>query len=330
MSRLLSQAEANELIGSVQTGTIDLEPFNLGSIIDCVSYDFTKPHSLSRSFTNNLSTISDGFSKAASMTLSTYLRASVTVIPLEPRHIHFQEFVTSAGNPSCLGIINLDPLKGQSVLEIEASIIFSLVDKLMGGSGETLDNQREFTEIEIKVAPRVMEKLLADFAMGSKRFVEMKPTVSRIEHNPEYGNICSGSERVVALDYEINMGQFTGMIHFGIPVSSFESVIDLLDPVDEQPERSPEERRQDIETLKNTLRRVSLEVRVDIGETRIPISKVRNLREGDVVVLDNRVTAPVDIIVEGKRKFKGIPGLVNGKKAVRWTSVNIEGGGVVD
>ncbi|MBU8921019.1 MAG: FliM/FliN family flagellar motor switch protein [Bacteroidales bacterium] len=327
MSRLLSQAEANDLIGSIQTGTIDLEPFNLGSIIDSVSYDFTKPHSLSRSFTNNLATISDGFSKAASMTLSTYLRASITVTPLEPRHILFQEFVNDAGNPACLGIVNLNPLRGQSVLEIEAPIIFSLVDKLMGGSGETLDQQRGFTEIEIRVATRVMEKLLADFAAGSKRFIDMRPAVSRIEHNPEYVNICASSERVVTLDFEINMGQFTGMIHFGIPISSFESVIELLDPVDEQPERSPEERQQDVEILKDTLRRVSLGVRVDIGETRIPISKVRNLREGDVVVLDNRVTDPVDIVIEGKRKFKGIPGLVNGKKAVRWTSVNIEGGG---
>ena len=175
-----------------------------------------------------------------------------------------------------------------------------------------------------------MRKLLGDFASGSQRFVQMKPNVSRIEHNPEFVNICASSERIVTLDYEINMGQFSGMIHLGIPVSSFESVIDLLDPVEEQPERTAEERRIDVEVLKNTLRKVSLGVRVDVGETRIPMSKARELMEGDVVVLDNRVTDPVDIVIEGKKKFKCIPGLVNGKKAVRWASANIEGGGVGD
>ncbi len=326
MSRILTQAEANDLFGSIQDGYVDLEPIDIGAALSAIAYDFTKPHSLSRGFTNNLATISDGFAKAASMTLSTYFRGSITVVPKGPKHLLFQEFVNNAGNPSCLGIVNLQPLRGQSVVEIEPAIIFSLVDKLMGGNGKPLDEKRELTEIEIRIAMKIVEKLLGDFAAGSKRFVEMHPSISRIENNPEFVNICASSERVVKLDYEVNMGEFSGMIQFCIPVSSFESVIDLLDPVDEIPERTPDERKKDAEMLLGTLRKVPLGISVEIGKTEITVSRARNLREGDLIVLDNGINEPVDIIVEGIRKFKGFPGLVNGRKAVKMTAVDIEGG----
>ncbi|MBN2071845.1 MAG: flagellar motor switch protein FliM [Candidatus Krumholzibacteriota bacterium] len=326
MVEVLTQESADQLIDSIKSGYIDLESFDFGSAARAVPYDFSKPHSLSRGFINNLATLSDGFSKAASMTLSTYFRGTITVTPRGSSHLLFQEFIGMTKMLSCLGIVNLSPLRGQSVMKIDPSIVFSLVDKLMGGRGEPLGEEREFTEIESNVAQRIMKRLLDDLRIGGDRFIKLEPSVSRIENNPEFVNICAGSERVIALHFDINMGSFTGEITFCIPVSAFESVIDMFDPVDEIPERTPAEKQQDRNFLKNALRKVSLDLSVEIGKTELSLYEAKNLKKGDLIILDNNVREPVDIIVEGIRKFKGIPGHVSGKKAVRLTSVNNEGG----
>ncbi len=320
MSETLTEVEIEALMDPISEGEIELESIDPSLLQDYVPYDFSKPHSLSPVFSSNLATVSDSFAKVASLTFSRFYRSTVSVIPSGLNHILFQEYIDTRANPSCMAIINLAPLKGQAVLELDPRIIFSLVDKLMGGEGAIPDQKREFTEIEMRVSRKVVGKLLEDLATGFNRFAEVNSSLSRVENNPDFVNIVHGMDRVVLLKLAVQIGDFSGMLSLCIPVSSFQPVIDRFDPRDEEPERSRNERKKDVRRLMETLNGLELEIQVEVGRTEIPLMKARNLKVGDLIVLDRKVSTPVDVKVEGLPKFTGIPGKCNKKKAVRIVS----------
>jgi len=322
VSQTITQAEVDELIESIREDVLELEVMDMPEFDECVAYDFSRPHSLSRAFESNLATINDSFARQTAISLSNFYRSSVSVIPRESiGHVLLQDYIKKLSKPSCIAIVNMPPLRGQMIIKLGYSTVFALVDKLMGGSGEPLDKAREFTEIEFRVFGRIVDKVLQDFAIGSNRFLELNPSISRLENNPEFVNICSGMERVVSLEFDITMGETNDMMDITIPVSAFDPVIDVLDPEEDMPERSPDEKVDDARRLRETLNEVKLDIRADIGTTEIPIEEAKALVEGDVLVLNRKASEPVDILVEGLTKFGGIPGGISGRKAVKLVSI---------
>ncbi len=325
MVGILSRTEVDALLESVKDGTLDLEPDRVVDSGGLVRYDFSKPHTLSRIFESNLATVSDSFAKQSALAISNYYRSTVSITPMGLEHVLFRDYIGKVPKPSCIAIVNLPPLRGQAILNIDANLIFAVVDRMMGGGGKAINRIREFTEIEFRISERIVEKMLGDLTIGAKRFIDLDTSMSRIENNPEFVNICPGMDRVVSLLFEMGLPNLKGMMNICIPVSAFEPVIESFDPVEELPERSPEEKREDMFKIGKTLEEVELEVCVLIGEAALPLGKAKVLNEGDVIVLDRKISDPVEVLVENVPKFLGIPGHACNRKAVKLISV-IKGG----
>ena len=63
---------------------------------------------------------------------------------------------------------------------------------------------------------------------------------------------------------------------------------------------------------------------VNLGDANIDVRDLMNLDVGDIIQLGTDATLPLDILVEGVPKFKGIPGLLKGNRAIRVTESMIE------
>ena len=48
----------------------------------------------------------------------------------------YSEFVFSLENPTCFNLITASPLEGQLILDINPSILFPIIDRLLGGGRE--------------------------------------------------------------------------------------------------------------------------------------------------------------------------------------------------
>jgi len=316
---LLSQIEVDKLLGKVSNGSRSIEPVQVSKLWTASSYDFSKPPALSHGFSSTLATICDTSAKAMSISLSTYFQSSVTVNPLIPKQLIFFDIISGVPSPSCIGIVELNPLDGESILVVDSQVIFTFVDKLMGGSGEALSSVREFTEIEFRIASMIMEKLLKDISDGFGRFVEISPSISRLEDNPEYVNICQGSDRMVILPFEIELGELNGELSLCIPFELLEPLKDKLDP-DDSVERKAAMNKKDTIDLISNLKKVKLNLRAKMGETSIPFVKAKMLKKGDVVILDRKAGEPIDLYIEDEKRFTAVPGQLNGKKAVKVVS----------
>ena len=65
--------------------------------------------------------------------------------------------------------------------------------------------------------------------------------------------------------------------------------------------------------------RTAVNMNVTLGEAAITVNDLVGLDVGDIIQLDADSSAPLDIEVEGVTKFKCVPGVLKGQRAVKVT-----------
>ena len=79
----------------------------------------------------------EGFGRNFGAALSALLRTIVEVKLTSVDQLTYSEFVFSLENPTCFNLINAEPLEGQLILDINPSILFPIIDRLLGGSNDS-------------------------------------------------------------------------------------------------------------------------------------------------------------------------------------------------
>src|SRR4030042_1265569 len=171
MTEVLSQEEIDQLLTAISTGEVDAEEISqTGDQRKIKIYDFKRPDKFSKDQIRTISMIHETFARLTTTGLSAQLRAMAHVHVASVDQLTYEEFIRSIPNPTTLAVIDMEPLKGNAVLEIDPSITFAIIDKLFGGKGEGDSKlQRELTEIESAVIEPVISKLSGQYWYSSVR-----------------------------------------------------------------------------------------------------------------------------------------------------------------
>jgi flagellar motor switch protein FliM len=151
MGEVLSQEEIDKLLNQLSTGELDAEELVETSEKQVREYDFTRPSKFSKEHLRTLEIIFDHYGRLLSTHLPGYLRKSIQVDVMNSEAVTYAEFSNALSNPVLLGIVNFAPLKGNIVMELAANLGFTIVDRMLGGAGDPLEKNRDFTEIELSI-----------------------------------------------------------------------------------------------------------------------------------------------------------------------------------
>jgi flagellar motor switch protein FliM len=191
---------------------------------EITTYDFKRPEKLSKEQIRTLSLIHETFCGIAMTSLSERLRSAVEIQISSVDQIPYEEFVRSVSVPSVIGVVNMDPLKGMAVLDIEPSTTFALVDRLLGGKGEELPIGREISEIECGLIEGIFIQLLGSLRESWTPVIDLRPRLAQIETIPQYAQIVPPTEMVVLIGMRARIGDVEGMIRFCIPYITIEAI----------------------------------------------------------------------------------------------------------
>jgi flagellar motor switch protein FliM len=75
------------------------------------------------------------------------------------------------------------------------------------------------------------------------------------------------------------------------------------------------------QSLEQLIGEMPVELSVRLGETELPVSQLTRLRAGDLVILDQRVSQPLQACVGGHARFQGWPGRVGPRRAFQIDSL---------
>ena len=319
MTEVLSQDEIDQLLTAINTGDSDTEDFrSVNDTRKIKIYDFKRPDKFSKEHIRTVSMMHETFARLTTTSLSAQLRSMAHVHVATVEQLTYEEFVRSIPTPTTLAVINMDPLKGSAVLEIDPAVTFSIIDRLFGGKGHGTKVQRELTEIENSVMEGVIVRILANMREAWTTVIDLRPRLGQIETNPQFAQIVPPAEMVVLVTLETKVGDEEGMINFCLPYITLEPIISKLSTQFWFSSVRRNTTTQYMAIIKDRLSTVEVDVVAEVGSLNVPVRDVLNLRVGDVVRLPNvRVEDPFRLSVGNKPKFFCQPGIIGKKAAVQ-------------
>ena len=319
MNEVLSQDEIDQLLMAISSGeseNVDFKPVNDTRKIKI--YDFKRPDKFSKEQIRTVQIMHETFSRLTTTSLSAQLRWMVQVHVASVDQLTYEEFIRSIPSPTTLAVINMDPLKGNAILEIDPAITFSMIDRLFGGLGQATKVQRDLTDIEQSVMEGIIVRILANMRESWTQVIDLRPRLGQIETNPQFAQIVPPSEMVVLVTLETKVGEEEGMMNFCIPYITIEPIISKLSSQFWFSSVRRSSTTQYLNVLKEKLSTVDMDVVAEIGTIDLPVRDVLALRAGDVVRLSNvRVGDPLTLSVGNKKKFLCQPGVIGKRMAVQ-------------
>ena len=319
MNEVLSQDEIDQLLMAISSGDTDTDDYKPVSDTRKIKiYDFKRPDKFSKEQIRTVSIMHETFARLTTTSLSAQLRSLVHVHVASVDQLTYEEFIRSIPTPTTLAVINMDPLKGNAVLEIDPSITFSMIDRLFGGTGQGTKVQRDLTDIEQSVMEGIIVRILANMREAWTQVIDLRPRLGQIETNPQFAQIVPPSEMVVLVTLETKVGDEEGMMNFCIPYITIEPIISKLSSQFWFSSVRRSSTTQYLGVLKEKLSTVDMDVVAEIGSINLPIRDVLGLRTGDIIRLSNtRVGDPLTLSVGNKQKFLCQPGVIGKKMAVQ-------------
>lgn len=330
MNEVLSQDEIDQLLSAISSGgggggaetsdaSIDLKQVSETRKVKL--YDFKRPDKFSKEQLRTVSNMHETFARLTTTSLSAQLRSVVHVRVASVDQLNYEEFIRSIPTPTTLAVVNMDPLKGNAVLEIDPTITFCMIDRLFGGKGATAGNKnRELTDIEQSVMEGIIVRILANMREAWTQVIDLRPRLGQIETNPQFVQIVPPTEMVVLITFEMQVGEEEGMMDFCIPYLTIEPIISKLSSQFWFSAARRSSSMQYLGTLKEKLSSVEMDLVAEVDTINLPVRDVLSLRAGDVIRLSNiRVGEPFTLSVGSKKKFYCQPGVVGKKMAVQIT-----------
>ncbi|HOF11456.1 MAG TPA: flagellar motor switch protein FliM [Treponemataceae bacterium] len=319
MNEVLSQDEIDQLLMAISSGETETDDYKPVSDTRKIKiYDFKRPDKFSKEQIRTVSIMHETFARLTTTSLSAQLRSLVHVHVASVDQLTYEEFIRSIPTPTTLAVINMDPLKGNAVLEIDPSITFSMIDRLFGGTGQGTKVQRDLTDIEQSVMDGIIVRILANMREAWTQVIDLRPRLGQIETNPQFAQIVPPSEMVVLVTLETKVGDEEGMMNFCIPYITIEPIISKLSSQFWFSSVRRSSTTQYLGVLKEKLSTVDMDVVAEIGSINLPIRDVLGLRTGDIIRLSNtRVGDPLTLSVGNRQKFLCQPGVIGKKMAVQ-------------
>jgi len=319
---VLSQAEVESLLTAMDARESDVIADAASSRIrhrDKISpYDFKRPERVGKEQMRSLQTMHEAFGRNFGASLSALLRSIVELKLTSVDQLTYSEFVFSLENPTCFNLINASPLEGQLILDINLSLLFPIIDRLLGGGADTGTSiRRPLTEIELRLVARITDLFCKEMKHAWENVLDVAFSIDRVESNPQLVQIVPPNEVVVLISFELTLGESRGMMNLCIPFNSIERISTRLSSNSWVSYGKKTATTENIQRISNQLSDAVVEVVVDLAETNISTSDLIGLRVGDIIATEKDVARPLVVSIEGRPKFHAQPGAFKGRKAIQ-------------
>jgi len=288
-------------------------------------YNFRRPDRVSREQMRSLHFMHDRFARNFSSSLSAYLRTITEVNLVSVEQLSYQEFLLSVPDPTCFNAISIKPLEGALALEVNPTLVFPIIDKMLGGPGEPLKQLRTMTDIEQSIFDGILKLLLEDMRESWRGIVDLDFKIQARETSPQLIQIVAPNEVVLLVVFEVKMGPVSGMINLAIPSIILEPISNKFDQemfTGYKKSSSFEEAR----LLMASLKKCPMEAAAEIHGTSLSMEEVLQLKAGDLIPLTKRFDAELDLCVDGIPRYRGLVALnPNGKRVFQVTGSRSEG-----
>ncbi|MDU7693342.1 MAG: flagellar motor switch protein FliM [Helicobacter sp.] len=339
MSKILSQDELDELLTDDETQepldpidapdphdapqeALDLvdapDPHDTPQEALVIPYDFRRPNRVSKEQLRAFRGIHDKMARSLSAQISSIMRSIAEFSLQDVVQMTYGEFVATLQSPTSFNVFSMKPMDASGILEISPDIAFSMIDRLLGGKGNSYDSEREFSDIELNLLDSILKQIMQTLRDVWAPVVDIYPSVDAKESSPNVIQIVTQNEIVIAVSFIANISQNSGSINICYPVISLDGFLSRLANRDLVLSETSNKKSRNKE-LQALLGGASVDLSAILGSIKLSLGDVFDLKIGDVLRLNSRVSDDIIVSVDNRDKFKAKMGLKEFNKTIKIT-----------
>jgi flagellar motor switch protein FliM len=315
MDKVLSQEEINALFSAMSAEDLSLgnQPEKKPASRKISDYDFHRADRISQDQMRSIHLLHEHFGRNFASSLSAYLRNFVDVHLASVEQVSYSSFTKSLPDPTLFASIGMRPLDSNMALELNPSLVFPMIDMILGGSGFAVSENRNLTEIELNIIEGVIKLAMRDLQDAWRSIMELELFVEGKGTKPQMFQIVSPAETVISVHLELKTGDFSGMMNLCIPSRILKLLRNKFDQQwNVRRQKAPS---SEAERLVELLKPVSVPLSGEIQNSQLTVDDLLKVSAGDVIELNERIGDPVFLCVSGIAKFQGRIVQRRGKRA---------------
>lgn len=318
VDEVLSQNEIDALLSAITSGEMDAEELKKEESEKKVRlYDFKRALRFSKDQIRGISRIHENYARLLTTFFSAQLRTYVNISVVSVDQIPYEEFIRSIPEMTVLNVYSLEPLEGRIIMEVNPSIAYGLLDRILGGKGNSINKIDNLTEIETMLMTQLFDKAVVNLQEAWAHVTEIEPVLEEFEVNPQFLQLVSPNETVVVVSLSTEIGKTSGMINICIPHIVLEPIISKLSVHYWMQSNTQERDPEAYDKLEQSLHEAMVEMKAILGETAITIDQFLKLGQDDVIMLNQNVGDPLKLAVNNEVKFHVQPGKRKNKMSVQ-------------
>ncbi len=265
--------------------------------------------------------------------LSDLLRCSLSVTLDDIDALSCGEWIAGLATPSYFSLLDAAPFGDRWMLDIEPSILYPMIDRLLGGGQENEPPpSRPLTDIEQPLAARIVRLFLRRFCAAWQNAFNLESPaefeVLQVESRPAELRILPSDERVVIVGFRLEVGESQGMMRMCVPSRAVRRIgagrrPTTADNAEKMFASGGDSSSFQAEAAGDAERNLSsadgslAEVRVTLATTPIAVAELDRLQVGDIIVTETDAGSPAVVSIDGRPSHLAMPGVCQGRKAVR-------------
>jgi flagellar motor switch protein FliM len=287
---------------------------------DIRGHDFRQSGFLAPSELRRIRQRHEQFVRSLAARLAIFLRLEFSLQLSKIQIASYQNFIENLPTPTHITLFKTDPLKGVGLLIIPPGLGLALVDRLLGGPGQTTEEARDLSEIEIALIDQVASLVIGEWCNHWPEMRGLQPSLLGHESNSRYLQTASPDAAMLVLTMNGGVGEQAEPMQIVFPYATVEPLVRLLSPSLPGGEAMPT--RAARPKWNTQFDEVKVPVIAEWHGLKMSAGEISRLKVGDMLALDPACAAQVHLRLSHVPKFIGRPGTTGGKWAVQLTNIN--------
>jgi len=266
------------------------------TILPC---NFRSAGRLSNESARTLTGIHEVLARNLTNSLDVYLGTGLEVRFVDLQQLSIEEYRLQCANAGYVLPSAVRPSQSSAVIELDSSLMFTVVDLLLGGSGASPEVTRELTEIDEEIIEGV-----ATLIVGQ---------IERVWQ--PMGFAFPPTEKILRIHFDVSVGGISGSLHLALQASLASHLV-RNSRIDAASARNSA-RYLKLPPLKQRILDCNFSLSGELAELKVSVRDLARLEVGTVLALPAAASAPGKITLEGRPYFEASPVGQGNKKAMQ-------------
>ena len=306
-SSLLTQDELNVLTEGVTDGSIPVDTgFNTTARVK--KHDLASEDSSLGVNITSIDMINERFIRTFRLGLLEMLRTTPRINPKRVEIVRFGDYLKTLKPPLSVNMVRMNPLRGNSLVVIDPTVVFSSLDSFFGGFGRGVG--------QLRIIKMILDVFFRSLKEAWAPVMGLDFEVVSQEINPQFAQIADENDLVILtrFDSEGN-NDANGFIDLVYPYSSLKPVRELLRNRVQTGDGNEDSEKQWHEDLATAVDNAPLEMRVLMGAIESSFGEIENMQAGDLLYFKKPDNAK--LLINGIPAFEAQVGTLGTQTAVQ-------------